>query len=842
MSATSTLLSANLRTHGRRYVSTGLAVAISTAFIAITLIVMTTLAASLSAGVYSRYRGGTIVVERGKGGTEESMSRATEALKALPGVSGIKEMGQWPGEAQSDYSRGKLYVSILPSDPFEQPRLTQGKLPESETEIVIPESTASTLKLSVGDTLGMRPGYSSKEYRSVSIVGLTPSRTSGADLPASYLTDKGFAAVYGTSTTGAILVATSSPDADQNANPPVATQETWVASANSALAGIPDITVSTVKDKIKEDLDQAQIGSAATMAIMLVFPAIAALVASIVVSSTFRVVLAQRTRELALLRTLGATRGQVRSLVVREAFAIGAISSAIGVAAGALIGTLAAWGTGLADSFPAAIGALSPVQLIGTWLGATLFTTLVGVFPARAASRVAPIAALAPVNEVGAAARKKHTVRFIIGLLMTVGSCALVALALSAKDNSAKFLGAFGGSILALIGLILVVSVLLPSITRGFGLLFPGMLSAMARENTTRNPGRTSATGTAIIIGVTLVVTIMVGAASMRTTLVDAVNSARPFDLIAVSRTGVLTDEQKSGIVSTEGVAATVDQYGAPGELTKTSGAPAYKPLGNSDLDAEVAASVSVSGEPDYTSVVHSPVTQLGDDQVRVGEKSVEGQKLKLCVDSCVELTAVYSNSLSFGQAAVSEATLRRISEPERQAVIIKMVDGADPETVQSALLKDASLDVSGSALERKIYMTMIDRLMLVLVGLLGVSVLVSLVGVANTLSLSVAERTRENGLLRALGLTKRQMKGLMAVEALILSLTGALIGLVLGACFGWIGVLALPLEDATPVLSIPWGQLAIVFVIAVVCALVASWLPGRRAARVSPSEALATE
>ena len=842
MSATSTLLSANLRTHGRRYVSTGLAVAISTAFIAITLIVMTTLAASLSAGVYSRYRGGTIVVERGKGGTEESMSRATEALKALPGVSGIKEMGQWPGEAQSDYSRGKLYVSILPSDPFEQPRLTQGKLPESETEIVIPESTASTLKLSVGDTLGMRPGYSSKEYRSVSIVGLTPSRTSGIGLPSSYLTDKGFAAVYGTSTTGAILVATSSPDADQNANPPVATQETWVASANSALAGIPDITVSTVKDKIKEDLDQAQIGSAATMAIMLVFPAIAALVASIVVSSTFRVVLAQRTRELALLRTLGATRGQVRSLVVREAFAIGAISSAIGVAAGALIGTLAAWGTGLADSFPAAIGALSPVQLIGTWLGATLFTTLVGVFPARAASRVAPIAALAPVNEVGAAARKKHTVRFIIGLLMTVGSCALVALALSAKDNSAKFLGAFGGSILALIGAILVISVLLPSITRGFGLLFPGMLSAMARENTTRNPGRTSATGTAIIIGVTLVVTIMVGAASMRTTLVDAVNSARPFDLIAVSRTGVLTDEQKSGIVSTEGVAATVDQYGAPGELTKTSGAPAYKPLGNSDLDAEVAASVSVSGEPDYTSVVHSPVTQLGDDQVRVGEKSVEGQKLKLCVDSCVELTAVYSNSLSFGQAAVSEATLRRISEPERQAVIIKMVDGADPETVQSALLKDASLDVSGSALERKIYMTMIDRLMLVLVGLLGVSVLVSLVGVANTLSLSVAERTRENGLLRALGLTKRQMKGLMAVEALILSLTGALIGLVLGACFGWIGVLALPLEDATPVLSIPWGQLAIVFVIAVVCALVASWLPGRRAARVSPSEALATE
>ena len=170
------------------------------------------------------------------------------------------------------------------------------------------------------------------------------------------------------------------------------------------------------------------------------------------------------------------------------------------------------------------------------------------------------------------------------------------------------------------------------------------------------------------------------------------------------------------------------------------------------------------------------------------------------------------------------------------------MADGADAETVQAALLKDSHLSVNGSALERQTYTKIIDRLMLVLVGLLGVSVLVSLVGVANTLSLSVAERTRENGLLRALGLTRRQMKSLLALEALFLSLTGALIGVGMGVAFGWVGVMSLPIEGATPVLSVPWLQLVGVCVVAIVSALIASWLPGRRAAKVSPSEALATE
>ena len=842
MSATNSLLSANLRSHGRRYISTGLAVAISTAFIVITLIVMTAMTSGLTSSVYSQYRGGTIVVSQNDDAPEGAIENAEKTLSATSGVTAIKHMAQWPADAQTDTTRAGLYVSPMAPKPFAGLDLSAGTAPTADDQIVIPEHTAAALSLKVGDTVRVRAGFSAGD-RTLTVVGTTHTNTISMGVPASYVTDGGFSAIFGTTASGKFIVATSAADTDSNANPPSATQDEWVATANSALSGISGVSVTSVHQAIQDDLNQARLGASMTMGIMLIFPAIAALVASIVVSSTFRVVLTQRTRELALLRTLGATRRQVRSLVTREALAIGAISSAIGVAAGWLIGALAEAGTGLASSVRAALAGASIWQLGITWVGATLFTTLVGVFPARAASRVAPVAALAPVNEAGAASRKKHTVRFIIGALIAAAGCATVALAWRSSGGT-KFLGAFGGSLLALFGALLVASVLLPALTRAFGSAFPGTLSAMARENTMRNPGRTSATGTAIIIGVALVVTIMVGAASVRTTLTNAVNDARPFDLMAVSTDGALTDDQQAAIAATDGVAATVAQYAAPGTLTTTSGAPAYAPgEGSGSEDEAQASSVMITGEPDYTGVTHSTVTQLGDNQVRVGDEALAGQTLRLCADTCVDLSATYDKNGSIGEAQVSEKTLRSIaSSLERQAIIIKMADGADAETVQAALLKDSHLSVNGSALERQMYTKIIDRLMLVLVGLLGVSVLVSLVGVANTLSLSVAERTRENGLLRALGLTRRQMKSLLALEALFLSLTGALIGVGMGVAFGWVGVMSLPVEGATPVLSVPWLQLVGVCVVAIVSALIASWLPGRRAAKVSPSEALATE
>ena len=192
----------------------------------------------------------------------------------------------------------------------------------------------------------------------------------------------------------------------------------------------------------------------------------------------------------------------------------------------------------------------------------------------------------------------------------------------------------------------------------------------------------------------------------------------------------------------------------------------------------------------------------------------------------------------------VSRSTLNSLSSTSTlSSVVLRMKDGTQSSDLQKAITKlDSHLTVGGAAFEREIYTKVINGMLLALLALLGVSVVVALVGVSNTLSLSVAERTRENGLLRALGLTRRQMKNLLALEALFMSITGAVVGTAFGILFGWVGLLSLPLRNVTPILTIPWWQLGAVLVIAILSALVSSWLPGRRAAKVSPSEALATE
>lgn len=164
-----------------------------------------------------------------------------------------------------------------------------------------------------------------------------------------------------------------------------------------------------------------------TMGIVLTFPVITMLVASIVVSSTFQTVFTQRARELALLRALGTTRRRVRSLVTREVLAIGTVPSVIGVVLGWLISAPAEVGIRLVSSVGATLASALAWQLAPTWLGAILLTILVGVFLAHAASRVASVAALAPVNEVGATVRRKHTVHFIIGAPIAMTGCAAVA-------------------------------------------------------------------------------------------------------------------------------------------------------------------------------------------------------------------------------------------------------------------------------------------------------------------------------------------------------------------------------------------------------------------------------
>ena len=847
MSSTSTLLRANLRTHGRRYFSTGLAVAISTAFIIVTLLFTNTTTSALTRSIREAYRGTTALVtidpsrdDNAEEPTPESVTQqfasVTSQIEKIPGVTAVGISTQYPLMGKAHDEREAFFLSPLLPDPFLSLKYTQGKAPATASEITIPSTSAKELGLQVGETLTLT-SQGTESAHDFTVSGIYDS---GSNITAtSYVTTEGFTSAVGMGPTGQIRVATNLPG-DKYGNPTAAEQDTWVKTLESNLSTVKGVKVQSAASEIEQQLKSIQVSGALLTAIALIFPAIAILVASVVVSSTFKVILQQRRRELALLRALGADVQQVRSLVRRETYAIGAISSFIGVILGILVGGFGLGHMVEGENFLSIVASLSIPYAIGVWAFGTLLTVFVGRKPARAVSQVPPIAALSPVNEADASSRAARRLTLVVGLFLAVvgGGCLLAALKISSATQ--KFALSFCMSMACLIGILLICTVIVPTLTKLFGRLWPGMLARMARENAVRNPGRTSATGTSIVIGVTLVVTMMVGASSMRDSLINEVNERRPFDLsVSTITAGELSSDIRARVASTEGVAASIPAHSIYGTVKLEGEAPA----GNGDGDADEQS--QIFGEPNYSTVAHSKVEQIDDSTVLVGMEAWNGKDLKVCSNEgkCLTLKGKYTKNFN-GTYEVSEANLLKLNPkaPVRD-MIVKLKDGVSAASVQKDLAKiDSSLTVNGSALEREMYSKMIDQMLLIVVGLLGVSVLVALVGVANTLSLSVAERTRENGLLRALGLTKRQMKTMLALEAVFISVTGAIIGSALGIFFGAVGILALPLEGLTIFITIPWIQIAAVIGIAVLASLVASWLPGRRAAKVSPSAALATE
>ena len=849
MSATTRLLKANLHSHGRRYFSTGLAVAISTAFIVITLLFSNTMTSSLTGNVRNSYRGTTSVVTYSPSEDEAlNMTAAqvgndfdalTQKIAKIQGVTAVGITAQYPIAVKAGNDQTTLFLSPALTEPLSAVKMTEGKAPATASEIAIPQRTAKESSLKIGDkvtTLSHDDAVSAHEF---TIVGTYSS--GNRTFAPSYVTTEGFEASTGMKPTGEIHVATNAPAVNKYGNPSTDDQEQWTKKLTTELTSFKGVKVKSASATMDESLRAIQVSAAMLTAIALIFPAIAILVASVVVSSTFRVLLQQRRRELALLRALGGSTKQVRSLVRRETYAVGGISSLVGIILGLLLGGFGLSAITEDTTFVDVISSISPLYVVLVWLFGTLLTVFVGRRPARAVSQVPPIAALSPINEADATSQKSHRVALTLGLLLTVLCGGSLFASLRIHNGSQKFLASFGLSLLCLVGILITCTVVVPAATKLFGKLWPGMLARMARENTVRNPGRTAATGTSIVIGVTLVVTMMVGASSMRDSLINEVNERRPFD-ISVSNFSdeALSSDIQSRISSTDGVAATVPVYSTVGGANAEDGTIAPGGTGSED-----AGTMPILGQPNYSTVAHSSVDQIDDATVMVSLGSLDGKNIKLCAaeGSCMTLKAKYDKNAT-APYEISQANLLKIApKAPITGMIVKLKDGASATAVQKNLAKiDTGLSVGGSAIEREMYTDIINQMLLIVVGLLGVSVLVALVGVANTLSLSVAERTRENGLLRALGLTKRQMKSMLALEALFISVTGALIGTACGIFFGAIGILALPLEGITVFITIPWMQILAVVMIAILAALVASWLPGRRAAKVSPSVALATE
>ncbi|WP_262424058.1 FtsX-like permease family protein [Brachybacterium sp. Z12] len=629
---------------------------------------------------------------------------------------------------------------------------------------------------------------------------------------------------------------------------------TWLASVPegtdpaevAAQATGGDLEVRTATEAEDEAARLLLQGFGALGMLLAVFVVIALFTSAVVIANTFAVTIAQRTRSLALLRTLGATRSQVRGTVLRESLTVGLLGAAAGMLSGHLLVQLAlvaaAW-----------LGWLEGMLLVplGLWsvllpLIAGVVTLLASLAPMRAATRVAPLQALRPAPP---AQRRGLGLQGVLGLLAVAGGIVALgggtALAMNGMVGIGLVAAIVGGVVSftgVLLTLVLLTRPLSALVARAAGQV-GGLSARIAGANVARNPRRSAATIAALLIGTTLMTMMAVGARTAEVTLTSELDSRRPIDLVVSGEE--MPEDAVARIAAIQGMDSAHES--ARGDI---------------EVGASEPMTLYAATPEALTETSHRPemVDELTDGVVLLGKERAErfgvadGQvleidgpdgtlhELRVQVDANLQMSLVTpaTHEQLLGDRA-RPAVLADFADPGTPAR--EGVDGYDlmrdvDELTQAEGYSEIRVDAGG--LEREGYAQILGVLLGITLALLAVAVLVALVGVANTLSLGVIERTSENALLRALGTTRRQMRAMLGWEGVLLALVGAVLGLALGSLYGVLGISAL-LGSTWPVsITIPWGQLALVLVLAIVAGGLASVLPGRAAARTAPAAALA--
>ncbi|MGM0386139.1 MAG: FtsX-like permease family protein [Actinomycetota bacterium] len=833
-----------VRDQPRRYVAVLLAIAVGVMFLAASLLVGSSTTATLRNTLAADFSAADLVV---LADDPTALADAVPHVDAVDGVAeayahrttavgvqrptGIEGQGTWSPTA--DFA----LLANLPDDPGLVPNaLLAGDLPAGPGEVTIDDRTAEQYALAPGDTLTLLlPQPNGGEVpRDVTISGLVEASADPGQAMTVQL--RGAEALVAEAAVGFADGAATGPDFLLLSLDPGASVTDVTTAVDDALATTPGASVLTPDDAAHERLEGA---TGLPLALALgAFAAIALLVTGLVIANTFTVLVAQRSRELALQRVVGATRRQVRGAVFAEAAVVGLIGSVAGLVAA--IG-LVAGGVAVIASQPgyrfAAFG--MDWSTVAISLGVGLLLTLVAsAAPALRATRVSPLEAMRPVPDASVGNRPGR-VRLVIGGLLAMGGTALMVWAAFQQELAL----AIAGGAASFLGVLLLAALFVPGVVSGTGHVAAptGVPSRMARLNAVRNPGRTAATAAALLIGTTLVALMLTGGRTLQQSGLEMLGNANPVDLEVVLET-------EAGPL---GLTAAEEAAGAVAALDGVDAAAVLTPVGLTDNGTPVLA-----GSP----AAVNAVLQEGSPALAEGQMLAPGwvEEQTLTVNGAtgaVDLEVIRTGSSSF-PPVIALADAAGLGEPEATAAPVLWVR-ADTGTALGdvtdrveAVAEAAGVEgwqVSGALPERLMYQQIIDVMLLVVTGLLAVSVLIALIGVANTLSLSTIERTRENSLMRALGLTKKGLRTMLATEAVLIAGIAALLGSALGVFYGWMGAESL-LGDMVAegsatgrlVPTVPWLELAGVVSVAVVAGLLASVGPSRRAAKLSPVEGLA--
>jgi putative ABC transport system permease protein len=757
-------------------------------------------------------------------------------IEQVPGVSGVAPTLQ--GTAIVIGKNGKAAVNGgAPSlgfgwanDPREW-KLADGRAPTSASEVAMYKDTLSLAKLKVGDSTRVVVGG---VVVPVTIVGSVATTNDAGLLGAT-------ATLFDTATATKYYAEDGKvPSFGVNAASGVSDTQLRARLA----AALPDTDVVTGATLVKETKKELAGGLSIFQTIMLIFAGVAVFVGAFVILNTFSMLVAQRTRELALLRALGASRRQVTRSVLIEAGIVGAVSSTVGLGLGALIALglkaiLSGIGLKITGGLPIELRTVIVCFAVGI-----LVTMVAAYFPARRAARIPPVAAM---RDDIALPERSLRIRIILGVLFLAAGVTVLLLGLKGATSHSGAVTGLGAG-MTVIGIIVLAPVIAPAVLRvlawPFARLF-GYTGRLARENAVRNPRRSAATASALMIGLALItgVTVIANSALASFSKAFQTDLTAQFALTAASGQPVpaAVAEQARQL---PGVKAVAEYTTLPIEVGSTQYA--VTPANAADLVAAQRVNMA-SGS----------VSALDSGQILVSSKTAKsehwsmGQTLSGRVASVsvpVTIGGIYTNDQLLGGIVVPRAWYdKAVPANERIDFAIGVVtdDGQASASVKSALQKIVDPYAIVTVKTKSEYLTdqrgQLNVVLYILYALLGLAVIIAIFGIVNTLALSVFERTREIGLLRAVGTLRSQLWGMITQESVVLSVFGALMGVLLGIFFGT-AVQQATKDSGFAVLDIPYGRIVIFLVLAAVAGVFAAIWPARRAAKLDVLRAITTE
>jgi putative ABC transport system permease protein len=810
-----TVILASMRTYARRYVAALVAVVIATAFI-VAINALSSAARTGSAEAVDQQYGTADLVVPGTGDPAVIASDARR-VSALAGVRAVAvNWSAYGGATLPDGPRDISIGSVATSPALRWQQAATGRLPRTDDEVAVSSSDAAEHDVALGSTIVLDvPGGA----RRLTVTGTVDDPDAPLSATA-YLPEKAFAALGDlASPLDAVVAADGDPS-------------TLTERVNRELGADTAVVGDTYRETLRL---QATRGIDVFQKLIYVFAGISLFVGALVIANTFTILLAQRARDLALLRCVGAVRSQVARSVVAEGVLLGVVGSIVGVLLG----------LGIATGGVALLGHLSPQTPMGDpslTLLAVAVPVLLGVavtaagayLPAQRAGAQSPLAALQPQDVVELRSRAGAVRLVAAGALVVLGTAGLLV------GLGGSLPAGMVGGMLSFVGLMLLTPVIVPAAIRLVGPVVRrlGLAGRLAHANSLRNPRRTAATSTALLIGVTLITAVVVGSASISHKVNSSLDEQNPVDLMAISTSAPIPARVADDIRRVDGVAGVAT---LPGQSAR---------VGGQDVDV-------LGVDQRALGLIHgtSEVTRLGPDEIVLPSTagdvklSASGDTVEVSIAGQNRTLKVLHGTGLGDQPLVSLKLLESMGAAGGgvRSVWVRADASADPSSVAgdvTAVAKTADLDVSGGLPDRADILKTLDVVMAVTIGLLAVAVLIALVGVGNTLSLSVLERVRESSLLRALGLSRSGLRTMLAIEALLMAGVAAVLGVALGTAYAWFGVrtTSVGVFRTGPDLTMPWGRIALILVVAALAGLAACVLPARRAARITPAAGLVAD